>query len=55
LVENALLVELITVAALNALHRMQCPNYLKATGLRLCPMLNFGKPCLDIKRVTRGV
>ena len=34
--------------------RMQCPNYLKATGLQLCLLLNFGKPRLEIKRVVQG-
>jgi GxxExxY protein len=30
---------------------MQCTNYLKATDLQLCLLLNFGKPRLKIKRV----
>jgi hypothetical protein len=34
--ENALGHEVHTDA-----HRMQCTNYLKATGLRLCLLLNF--------------
>ena len=34
-VDYVLLVELKTVKALDAAHRMQCANYLKATGLRL--------------------
>ena len=36
LVEDVLLVELKTVKALDDAHRMQCTNYLKAGGLRLC-------------------
>ncbi len=55
LVEDALLVELKTVKALDDLHRMQCVNYLKATGLVLCLLLNFGKPRLEIKRVVHGL
>jgi GxxExxY protein len=51
LVEDVLLVELKTVRALDDAHRMQCTNYLKATGLQLCLLLNFGKPRLEIKRV----
>ena len=55
LVENALLVELQTVKALDDAHRMQCSNCLKATGLQLCLLLNFGKPRLEIKRVVHGL
>jgi GxxExxY protein len=55
LVEAVLLVELKTVKALDDTHRMQCTNYLKATGLRLCLLLNFGKPRLEIKRVVNGL
>jgi GxxExxY protein len=51
LVEDALLVELKAVKALDDSHRGQCLNYLKATGLRLCLLLNFGSPRLEIRRV----
>jgi GxxExxY protein len=55
LVEDVLLVELKTVKALDDAHRMQCTNYLKASGPRLCLLLNFGKPRLEIKRVVHGL
>jgi GxxExxY protein len=55
LVEDVLLVELKTVKALDDTHRMQCTNYLKATGLRLCLLLNFGKSRLEIRRVVNGL
>ncbi len=32
------------------IHQAQCLNYLKATGLPLCLLLNFGSPRLEIKR-----
>jgi GxxExxY protein len=32
-------------------HRTQFLNHLKATGLHLCLLLNFGKPRLEIKRI----
>jgi len=51
MIEDALLVELKTVKALDEAHRAQCVNYLKATGLQLCLLLNFGRPRLEIKRV----
>jgi GxxExxY protein len=55
LINDVLLVELKTVKALDDAHRMQCTNYLKATGLRLCLLLNFGKSRLEIKRVAHGL
>ena len=51
LVENAVLVELKAAKALDGVHRAQCLNYLKASGLRLCLLLNFGSPRLEIKRL----
>jgi GxxExxY protein len=54
LVENAVLVELKAVSALDAVHRAQCINYLKATRLRLCLLINFGNPRLEIKRLVNG-
>ena len=44
-------IELKTVPALNAARRGQCVNYLKATGVPLCLLFNFGNPRLEIKRV----
>jgi GxxExxY protein len=55
MVDDALLVEVKAVKALDDVHRMQCANYLKAAGLRLCLLLNFGKPRLEIKRVALGL
>ena len=54
LVEDVLLVELKTAKARDDAHQMQCINYLKATGLPLCLLLNFGRPRLEIKRVAHG-
>ena len=51
LVEEAMLVELKAVKALENVHLAQCLNYLKATGLGVCLLLNFGEPRLGIKRV----
>ncbi len=55
LIENAVLVELKAVKALDAVHTAQCLNYLKATGLWLCLLLNFGTPRMQIKRLVNGV
>ena len=51
LVEGVVLVELKVARAIDDIHRAQCLNYLKATGLHLCLLLNFGKPRLEIKRI----
>ncbi len=53
LVEDAVLVELKAVRALDEVHMAQCMNYLKATGLRVCLLLNFGRPQLQLKRIVR--
>jgi GxxExxY protein len=50
-VENTVLVELKAVKALDESHQAQCINYLKASGLRVCLLLNFGKSRLEIKRM----
>jgi GxxExxY protein len=51
LVEHIVLVELKVAKAIDEIHLAQCLNYLKATGLHLCLLLNFGKPRLEIKRI----
>jgi len=51
LVEAAILVELKTVAELSRAHRAQCLNYLRATGMHLCLLMNFGRPRLEVRRV----
>lgn len=55
MVEELLLVELKTVRALDAVHRAQCVNNLKATGMRLCLLLNFGRSRLEIRRLVHGL
>jgi GxxExxY protein len=39
------------VRAIDNVHRAQCMNYLKASNLRLCLLLNFGRPRLEIHRL----
>ncbi len=51
LVEETVLVELKAAKSLEAIHEAQCLNYLKATGLRLCLLLNFGEPRVRIRRL----
>jgi hypothetical protein len=41
-------------AEFDDIHIAQCLNYLKITGLKLCLLINFSKPRVDIKRIVRG-
>jgi len=51
LVEDILLIELKCVDQLASEHTAQCLNYLKASGLTLCLLVNFQKTRVDWKRV----
>ena len=51
IVENRLLLELKAVSILCKEHEAQLMNYLKATGLSVGLLLNFGRPKLGIKRM----
>jgi len=51
LVRDEILVELKAVKSLDEIHLAQCLNYLKATGLHVCLLINFGNPKVEIKRV----
>ena len=55
LVEQCVIVELKTGKALDDAHMAQCINYLAATGLKVCLLLNFGRPKLEVKRVVRDL
>jgi GxxExxY protein len=54
IVNNAVIVELKAVSEINDIHRAQCLNYFRATGFRLCLLMNFAKPRLEIKRIILG-
>jgi GxxExxY protein len=55
LIEHTVLVELKAVRVLDPIHKAQCLNYLKATRLPLCLLINFGNSRLEIKRVVNGL
>jgi GxxExxY protein len=50
LVEGLVIVEVKHIRALDDVHTAQCINYLKATGLKVCLLINFGKSKIEIKR-----
>jgi GxxExxY protein len=50
LVEGQVIIELKAARDHDDVYTAQCLNYLMATGLPVCLLLNFGKPQLEIKR-----
>ncbi len=53
LVEGNVIVELKAVKAIAPEHQAQIINYLKATGIEVGLLINFGSPKLEYKRFTR--
>ena len=51
MIEDQVIVEIKAVAGLERIHRQQCLNYLRATDRRICLLLNFGRPRLEVARV----
>ena len=51
LVEEQVLVELKAVSMLVNEHTAQALNYLRASSLQVCLLINFGKPKVEIKRL----
>jgi GxxExxY protein len=54
LVEGVLVVELKCVERLANEHMAQCINYLRASGLGLCLLVNFQRPKVEWKRIISG-
>ncbi len=55
LVNDAVLIEVKAVKAFDEVHLAQCVNYLKATGLKLCLLINFGAPRAVVKRIVNNL
>ena len=55
LVENKVLVELKAASALTQDHMAQALNYLRATGLDVCLLINFGRPKVEVQRLLPSV
>jgi GxxExxY protein len=54
LVEGSLIVGIKALGALDDIHTAQCVNYLKATGLQVCLLVNFGLLKASVKRIAYG-
>ena len=50
LIGEKVLVEIKAVRALDELHIAQALNYLKASGMPICLLINFGRPKIEIRR-----
>jgi GxxExxY protein len=53
-IDHCIVVEIKMVKALEECHKAQCLNYLRATGLRIGLLVNFGQPRIEVKRVING-
>ncbi|MBB6430315.1 GxxExxY protein [Algisphaera agarilytica] len=54
LVDGQVLIELKSVQSISPAHYAQCKNYLAATELDVCLLLNFGPTKLEHKRILRN-
>ena len=50
MVNGRVIIELKAAKNLDEVHTAQCLNYLRATGIAVCLLINFAKPKVDIKR-----
>jgi len=51
IVDDSVIVELKALPSLDRIHRAQCLNYLRATGMRTGLVINFGRPRIEVQRV----
>jgi len=51
IVEDQVIVELKVAQSISDQHVAQCLNYLRATGMGLCLLINFGRPRVEFRRV----
>jgi GxxExxY protein len=51
LVEERVVVELKATRCFDDVHSAQCMNYLRASKLKMCLLINFGTPRVQIKRI----
>ncbi len=53
-VEGRVILELKATRESSEFHTAQCLNYLKATGMPICLLFNFGKAKLEVRRFERS-
>ena len=55
LVENEFIIEVKAVKQLDDIPFAQCLNYLRITCLKLCLLIKYDKPGVEIKRIVNGI
>lgn len=55
LVEAQVTIELKVLRTFEEIHLAQCINYLKATALKICLLINFAKPKVEIRRIVNNL
>lgn len=55
LVEERIIVELKCVDVLGSIHMAQCINYMKASGLKVCLLVNFQHPRIQWKKLVNNL
>jgi GxxExxY protein len=51
LMESKVIVELKAAKAFDEVHAAQCMNYLRAAGVKVCLLINFGRPRVQVRRI----
>jgi GxxExxY protein len=54
IVDHSVLIEIKAIKCFDHVHLAQCLNYLKATRISICLLLNFGTPKMEVKRVVHN-
>jgi GxxExxY protein len=54
IIDEEILVEIKAIKSFDDVHLAQCLNYLKATGMNICLLLNFGTSRVEVKRVVHN-
>ena len=51
IVDGTVIVELKALPGIERIHRAQCLNYLRVTGIAVGLVINFGRPRIEVQRV----
>jgi GxxExxY protein len=54
IVDKEVLIEIKAIKCFDEVHLAQCLNYLKATGITICILLNFGGSKVEVRRIVNN-